>query len=445
MNFLDNLVLPQSLEHIELLHYILMLILFLYIPFISILLGGTSLSIYFRKKGFSTGNTEYLKFSKEIIETVTINKSIGIILGIVPLLTCILIFSQLLHTTGAYSIMYMVLSFLFSSLGIILIYTYRYSVLFSDMFDGIKHLTIDDEQINADVSKFREGSRALSSSTGTYGLIILFISVYFFVAGQSTVTYLLNDSDKRFFDIFSLIVIIRFLEFLSGAAALTGGSLLFAFFYWDGGKKITDSKYYSLVKSTALNLSFTGGLLFPVFLTIDILALPGTIVSGGVISYGIAGIILLFIGYHLLYAMVKESSLRFSGHLFYVFVFAMLAFIIKDQLAMGNMTRPHSAILAFEYDAYLTKLKGTDKVSVQVSGEMIYKNICSSCHSFDHKIVGPPYNETLPKYEGKINNLVAFIRNPSKVNPNYPPMPNPGIKPNEAQAVAEYILKTYKK
>jgi len=50
MEFLDKLILPQSAEHIELLHYMLILILVLFVPFISILFGGTFASIYFGKK-----------------------------------------------------------------------------------------------------------------------------------------------------------------------------------------------------------------------------------------------------------------------------------------------------------------------------------------------------------------------------------------------------------
>jgi len=39
--------------------------------------------------------------------------------------------------------------------------------------------------------------------------------------------------------------------------------------------------------------------------------------------------------------------------------------------------------------------------------------------------------------------LVDFVMNPVKKNPEYPSMPNQGLKPNEAKAVAEYILKVY--
>jgi cytochrome c len=88
-------------------------------------------------------------------------------------------------------------------------------------------------------------------------------------------------------------------------------------------------------------------------------------------------------------------------------------------------------------------LKGDGK-TVQVNAEEIYQVKCASCHKWDQKLVGPPHNEVLPKYVGKEQQLVAFIRNPVKVDPAYPPMPNPGLRPNEAEAVANYLLETYK-
>ena len=53
--------------------------------------------------------------------------------------------------------------------------------------------------------------------------------------------------------------------------------------------------------------------------------------------------------------------------------------------------------------------------------------------------------DVLPKYVGKEAQLVAFIRNPVKVDPAYPPMPNPGLKPQEADAVAKYLLEEFAK
>ena len=97
MDFLDNIALPQSAEHIQLLHYLLILVLFLFISFIGLVFGGTILSVRYKRKSEKSGDEKYFHFAKDIMEIVTISKSIGFILGIAPLITIILIYSQLLH------------------------------------------------------------------------------------------------------------------------------------------------------------------------------------------------------------------------------------------------------------------------------------------------------------------------------------------------------------
>jgi cytochrome c len=434
MNFFDNLVLPQSSEHIELLHYILMMIMFLFVPFISILFGGSVLSVYYRRRGLNENNPLYIRFAYDLIETLTINKSIGIILGIVPLLTSILIYTQLLHSSEAFSVNYLVFSFLFTFISVIFIYTYRYSVVFSGMFESIKELIKEDDKTGILIKNFRDGNRTLGKRSGNYGVLLLFIALFLFVVGVSNSIY----------PVFSVELIVRFLQFLAAAFAVTGGAIFFMFFYWDGGKNIEDDNYKAFVKKIAMNITFSCALVQPFFLTFDIIYLPSSALSGAVFTYGVIAILLIFVVYHLLYSMIRNSDLKMSGPVFYVLIFSMFAVVVKDQLAMSNSTRLNSEVLALKYNEYLKEITGENKAIAKADGEQIYKNICSSCHSFDHKIVGPPYKQTLPKYEGKLDQLVAFIRNPSKKNPDYPPMPNPGLKPNEAQAVAEWLLKTYK-
>jgi cytochrome c len=420
-----------------------MLILFLFIPYISVLFGGTVLSIYYRRRGLRESSTLFLQFARDIIETLTINKSIGVILGIVPPVIAVLIFAQLFHSAQVLSVEYLLVSSLITSVAIIMVYTYRYSVTFSGLFVSIKKLVPEDGNADKLIRNYREGSGSLSNRSGKYGITLLFIAMYFFVGAVSVAIYGLG-SESFIAGLFSLKVIFRFVQFITIAFTITGGAIFFSYFHWDGGKKIEDEIYQAFIKKTALAITFAGALIQPVFITIDIIILPYTALSGSVFSYGILAIILIFISYHLLYSMIRNSDLKMSGPVFYILLFALFAIIVKDQLAMKNETKLNSVILAANYDKYLSGLNGGNVAAEKVSGEQIYKNICSSCHSFDHKVVGPPYKETLPKYEGKLNQLVAFIRNPVKKNPDYPSMPNPVLKPNEAQAIAEWIMKTYK-
>ena len=446
MEFIDSLVLPQSSEHIELLHYMLMLVLFLFIPFISIIFGGTTLSLYFRKKGVDENNHIYLKFAKDIIEMLTINKSIGIILGIVPLLTAILVYAQLLHTAKVSVISYLTISFFLTIISIILIYTYRYSLSFKNIFDSIKDQDSNDPELKEEIKKFKKGNQSLSSKSGMYGHIFLFVSLWIFIAAVTLATYTSDWGNENLFSLlFSWKVLSRFIHFIAAAFALTGGAILFGFFYWEGGRKNLSDDYKDFVRRISIRITLTASLFQPLFLLLNLFALPNEALSASVFGYSFLALFLLFLAYHYLYAMIKQSTSRFSGHVFYVLLFTLLALIIKDQLAMGNATVKQSVILNAQFVKYLAELKGTGEGAEKLSGEEIYQIRCSSCHAFDRRIVGPPHNEVVPKYEGKKEQLVAFIRNPIKVNPAYPPMPNPGLKPAEADAIATYLLDHFKK
>jgi cytochrome c len=446
MEFIDSLVLPQSSEHIELLHYMLILVMFLFLPFISIVFGGTSLSLYFRKKGIDENNPVYLKFAKDIIEMLTINKSIGLILGIVPVLTIILIYAQLLHTAKVPVISYLTASFFLTGISIILVYTYRYSLSFKNIFDSMKDLDSGDSELKEEIKKFRKGNQSISSKSGRYGHIFLFLSLWIFIASVSLVTYTSDWGNEGLLSLlFSWEILSRFIHFIAAAFALTGGAMLFGFFFWDGGKKNLNEDYKNFARKISIRITLTAALFQPLFLLINLFALPGKALSGAVFGYSFLALLLLFLAYHYLYAMIKQSTNKFSGHVFYVLLFALFALIVKDQLAMGNATAGQSALLNARFVKYLAELKGTGSETERLSGKEIYQIRCSSCHAFDRKIVGPPHNDVVPKYEGKKAQLVAFIRNPVKVDPAYPPMPNPGLKPNEAEAVATYLLENYKR
>ncbi|HVO73938.1 MAG TPA: c-type cytochrome [Ignavibacteriaceae bacterium] len=441
MDFFDNFVIPQSAEHINLLHYILMLIFFLFIPFISIVLGGTALSLFYRAKGLKEKNNLYLKFSNDLIETLTINKSIGIILGLAPLLTAAIIYTQLLQTAGTSVTLYLLISFVLTCIGLILIYTYRYSLSFNQLFDAISgSVDLSKGEISDQLIKFSRGSHLLSTKSGRYGLGILIIALWIFTAAVTTASYTIQWHESNLLKlIFSWNVFSRFLTFLSVSLAFTGASVLFIFFWWEGGKNL-DDLYSEFVRNAGIRITFLGSLLVPLFMFINILSLPGSALSAGVFGYSAVALILIFFAYNLLYAMFKYANAKFSGQLFFIMLFSMLALIVKDQLAMGNATKLQTEILDRNYHALIAKTENVKSAPEVVSGEKVYQTICIACHRFDVKLVGPAYDNVLPKYEGKVDQLIAFIRNPVKVNPAFPPMPNPGLRPNQAKAVADYEI-----
>ncbi len=445
MDFLNKLVLPLSPQHILLLHYMLMLIFSLFIPFISILSGGIFFSLYFRNRGLKENNHHLIKFSKEIVEVVTINKSMGIVLGVLTLLTSILVFIQLYSASAAYAITFLFISLLLMIIGLVLIYTYRHSLKFSDLFEAIKDFHTQDKAVESEIQELRRSNTNLSMRSGVSGFIFIFISIWMFVAGVTLPTYSDSMANKNILTILlSWLVISRFIPVLLIACAFTGATLLFIYFYWDGGKKDDDASYLGFVKNFSIRLTFVSIIILPLFLLIDLVILPNNTLSASVFVYTSLALALIFAAYHYLYVMIRNQNLKYTLHVFITLILVIVFSVVKDQLSLANASELRTVEMGAQYAEVMQKLTG-EGAAPKISGEDIYKNICSSCHSFDHKVVGPPYKQTLPKYKGDVDKLVAFILHPTQNNPGYPPMPNPGLKPAEAKAVATYILKEVKK
>ena len=418
MEFLKNLALPQSADHIELLHYLIILILILFIPFISAVFGGTLLSLYFKKREKKDYDANFRRFSKDIIELVTINKSVGLILGIVPVFTAMLIFIQLLQSGDSIYLEYFVVAFIFLSIALGSIYYYRLSLSAPNIID--------------------EGA-------GKLGVILLFCALWFFMAGITALQYHGSWEPHGFISgMFSSLVLIKFLYFIVMSFAITGAAILFGFFHLDNFNQNPDDDYGKFVKKIGLRIAFTFTILLPVFMIVNLLIIPGTSLSGAVFIFLTFAIILVFIAYHFLYLLFLKVNSKYSALLFFTVLFSVLAIIISDQTVMVNSTKVESAKLSSEFEQYLKELKGEGGIA-KISGEEIYKVRCTACHRFDVKLVGPPHNKVVPKYFGKEDQLISFILNPHKVDPSYPPMPNPGLKPNEAKAVADYVLEQVKK
>ncbi|MDY0082662.1 MAG: c-type cytochrome [Ignavibacteriaceae bacterium] len=435
MEFLDKLVLPQSAEHIGLLHYILTLVLALFVPFISVVFGGAFSSIYFLKRFKKTKNLFYLKFSKQLIEYLTVNPAAGIILGLVPLLTAILVLTQLLHTSRIQTVGFLVLSFVFVSTALVLIYAYR------NLMVSIK---INDSDNTKDENRISESnSFYLKSNYGKIGLIFLFAGIWFYVAAITSVTNFLTWSFPGVItSIAAPKVLLNLLFFLVFVFALSNAAFLFVHLYWKKVKQKDDSDYTKFVTGICSKSGLRASILLPVFIAINLFSFSETALSGAIFMYPVISILLIFLAYHLFYMILNKNEYKFGSLIFFILIFGWIALIIKDQKAMTNATENHSLVLSTDYDRMLAELKGEGTAAV-LNGKEIYDVRCASCHKFDQKFVGPAHFDVLPKYEGKEAQLIAFIRNPVKIDPAYPPMPNPGLTPKEVDAVVKYVLEKY--
>jgi cytochrome c len=454
MNFFDRIVIPPSANHILLLKYIMTISLMLFIPYLGMIIGASSLSVYFKRKSIKTGNTLYASFAKDIIEKLTFSKYAVVALGIIPLLSILFCYAQFLYNSGTVAVTYILFSVDIFILAFILIYVFRNSFLQGSIISSLEEALKSEPNIESrpemkEVHEMGDRLKNTANHSGIWGTVLLFIGAYIFLASTS----LASDPDRwadvrNFFEVLlSWNAVFSFLYLISAAGAITGSAILFFFFKWPvyrnestGGSQNMSSEYSSYVKNFSVILTFVSVLLLPVLLFMSFMFVPQIALSKQVFLYLILLLVAVLVSCNLLYLMFKNSDVSFATGLFFL-IFIIFGFnILKDQLVLGNALKEQAGILIAKSEEHEKELQSQLVSSSGIDAEQIYNTRCIACHRFDVKLVGPPYQQTVPKYNGDINALSEYIYNPVKKDPAFPPMPNQGLKKKEAVAMAQWLI-----
>ncbi len=208
MDFLNQLVIPQSYEHISVLHFILNFVNVMFMPFLSLLLGITLLALFAEFKGKKQSHSLYLQFATECVETLVAQRKFLILLGIVQYLAVLIAYIQLLQNTYANGILILSAGALLFILGTIFIYVQQF----------IR----------------RKDSNKNSQRTWLWvklGLLVIIISLYALFAGIEDAANPANwDEEAVAVSLFSAKAIVKFVGFIF--LSLAAGSSAVLFFYF---------------------------------------------------------------------------------------------------------------------------------------------------------------------------------------------------------------------
>lgn len=448
MEFLDKLVIPQSAENLLLLNYLQALAQMIFLIYAGVLFGSTIFSVYFNISGKKSGNEKYLNLSKDMIDLITSQKSFAFGLGIVPFLSLIFSYIQLLSNTGVPVPLYLTLAFFLFLAAIMMIYVYQHT---SDLTHVIKYFDRTVERSVPDrrtkyYLEFRNTNENLSARSGVWGALVLFLSLWLFIGSIN----LAVESEKWgsittiFGVLFSVSTFIKMFHFITISLAITGIAFLTKKFRWETDPIYDDPEYLEFAKKFNLTVALIFTILQPVFFLFNLFSTPEPALNSIVFSLTIFAVFLIFLLSHFLYVMVRYNKSEYITQSFIMIIIVFALLIVKEQTAFGVSNKKQIAELDETYtQKHREMLAAVGRGGVEVNGEEIYKGRCMACHQFDEKLVGPPHKEVLPKYIDNEEALVEFILNPVKINPDYPPMPNQGLKPNEAEAVADYMLEHY--
>lgn len=446
MGILEQLVNPPTAEHIVLLNIIQVIAFLIFLPFNGMILGGTILSVFYRSRYNRTKNPLFLRFSKDIIDKLTVSKNVGWGMGIIPLTTITVVYAQFLYGAQVFSVTLLFLSIILYAISFIFIYSYKNTFLIENIFSSLKkQLNPNDEttKLPLEVKEYEDKILTSNVRYGNLGLAILLISSFLFV---SSITIAMDMGEWQVVTgIFNLLlngnVWLNFLYFITISFVISGAAILYFFFIWQGGLKDMDDDYKKYSQKVASYISLFSALLLPVFLILNFIFQPQTSLTP--ISFILTGlsVISILLICNLLYATLKNSEIKYSGAVMFLIFITFTLTIIQQQIAFDISIKPHLYSVTKKADELKNEITGKTISTTGVNAEEIYNTKCIACHKFDVKLVGPPYQETIPKYAGDVKKLSEFIYNPQKVNAAYPPMPNQGLKQKEADAMAQWLIK----
>ena len=423
MDILKNIVAQQSPEHLILLKYLLFLTLMILLPYLSVIIGTTIISLVNVIRQTSKNS---VRFSKEIIDYITPNKIVVIALGIIPIISMAFCIEQLLYGVSLNISDLLLLAIILFGVGIFSLYIYKYS--------------------------FRQSENNINTNPkilgGIISLVFLMFSTYLLL---SSIVLIINikiwSSPNLLIKLlFSSQPILYFLFFISISFTLSSIVILFKYFKDKKQNHSADTDHLQSIKDYSLKTGLIFSFVQPLLFVLYFINYPVNTLSFSFFYIGVIAMLLMLLQCILLYYSHSSEKNILSGELLFITII-LFAFITSQNIVAfetGNIV--HFEKLKNEYSAYKETIEEKYKSAevVQIDSEKIYSNKCSACHRFDSKLVGPAYNDVLPKYEGKREELIDFILNPRKINPEFINMPDQGLRPKEAEAVADYIIKTSK-
>ncbi len=414
-------VIPPTGQHLVLLQFLAVVTYAIHLPYIAMVMGSTAVALWLTFSDHEIPNPRFARLAGDLIETVLGHRFTMLVLGVMPLFVLPFIYGQWFVGATLAPIKYLVFAIPGVVLGLIVLVFYRGS--FAKRKDHFRlHMT--------------KGLLGLGLLTASYFVLL------------STVARL-HDPEKWFrlknlaILLLNWNVIWKFLFFLHLAFALTGAMILFFLFRWLHGRPMDDADYTNFAHKFGAGLGLAFCFAIPVFFLLYVYTSPDVVFDNTNYLLAASVVFVSMVIAQFLVGALRSREGRFGTTTLGLFILVFVLACSFDLRAMANANREHARVLeqAAEKAAVERGVELEEAIAAASGknlGEETFNKVCAACHRFDEKLVGPPLSKVLPKYDAE--SLKAFILNPTKIDAAYPPMPNPGLTPVQAAAVAAYEL-----
>ena len=412
-----------------LLIFILILSFLLHILFINLMVGGGILTFWYELKGQK--NKDYDQLAREIAGTITVNKSMAVVLGVAPLLSINVFYTIYFYSANALTGNMWISIVPWVAFAFLLLYLHKYT------WDKL-----------AD-------NKPLHLSILAIGVISFLLIPFIFLTNINLMLFPEKWGQiKGFADALTLPnVFPRYLHFLTASMAITG----FFLAWWFGRKSYPMKKnYVTLTKSDfrkqMLNLALVATLAQFIFGPLLFLTLPSKGITWSLFWVILGGMTTAVIVIYQLYQMISKSET--IGRRFYVIL--VLFGVLVSFMATGrhlyreNSLKTHKSMMAKRTQAHwdaVEKAKENvlmpevESASGANAGEQLFERNCAVCHAATNRLVGPPMADAAPIYENNIQGLKQWIKDPGRKRMDYPAMTGfPQLSDEQLTDISQYVL-----
>ncbi len=404
-----------------------------HILFVNLMVGGSLLTTIFQILGLK--NERYDRLARQIAITITVNKSMAVVLGVAPLLLINALYTIYFYTANALTGFAWILLIPLISVTFLITYLHKYSW---------------------DKMQDHKGLHILMTMTAS--LMFLLIPLVFLV----NVNLMLFPEKwmhvRGFLSALALPnVLPRYFHFLGASLAATGLFLVGYFKrdkfdfneHLEGFNKASVLKLFYSVTLGATAIQYIVGPVVYLSMPSHGLSMPMTLVI-------LTGVIISLPASFWLWQEISNPQ-SIVGKRFVPIVAALTLTVIfmasGRHLYRSTALAGHQKKMSLKTEQYMAQVQtaqqeaqdltatnqGTD--SAGISGEKVFATYCAACHASETRLVGPPLTEIRSIYGGNPEGIVKWAKAPGKKRQDYPPMPPINIPEQELLEAAKYILK----
>lgn len=433
MNNIENIPrdIPLALPAPEWLLVILLIVSFVaHIFFVNLMVGGSLLTTFFQLLGLY--QKKYDGLARIIAKTITVNKSLAVVLGVAPLLTINALYTVYFYTANSLTGFMWIMVIPLVTVAFLLTYLHKYT------WDILE----DNKPLHLSISIMAN-------------LLFLFIPLIF-LSNITTMIYPEKWGDIKGFLGTLLLpgVFPRYFHFLLASLSVTP-----LFLIWLIQKNKFDLNTYleafkvedvnKRLFSIALISTGTQFLVGPL-LYFSLPAHGKSWSMNGVIFLGILFGVFAF--YNLIKA-VREK--RDNSYAYFQKIAISLTVTILCMATGRHMYRDkslawHKKLVNQKTSSWMSRSTKAREESLNVvkednikapNGKKLFRRKCSSCHSPETVAVGPSLREIQNIYQGNPEGIVIWAQNPGKKRPDLMQMPSFGSLPeDDLKAIAQYML-----